>query len=67
MKIDRNTTADVPVLLFKTKEDWAGWLEKNHEASSGVWLRLAKKGSALQSLSYGEALEVALCYGWIDA
>jgi len=41
-------------------------LEKNHAASSGLWLRTAKKGSQLKSVSYQEALEVALCYGWID-
>jgi uncharacterized protein YdeI (YjbR/CyaY-like superfamily) len=42
------------------------WLEENHAASAGVWLRLAKKSSNLESVSYEEAVEVALCYGWID-
>lgn len=51
---------------FKSKEAWAAWLEKNHRKSPGLWLRLAKKGSPLQSLSYAEALEIALCFGWID-
>lgn len=61
------TAADEsPTRLFKLKKDWAAWLEKNHRASSGIWLRIAKKGSTLQSVTYGEALEVALCYGWID-
>ena len=55
-----------PVKLFKSKQDWAAWLEKNHRKSTGLWLRLAKKASRLRSLSYKEALEVALCYGWID-
>jgi uncharacterized protein YdeI (YjbR/CyaY-like superfamily) len=41
-------------------------LEKNHRNASGLWLRLAKKGSGLRSVTYAEALEVALCYGWID-
>jgi uncharacterized protein YdeI (YjbR/CyaY-like superfamily) len=41
-------------------------LEKNHRDSRGLWLRLAKKESGLRSITYGEALEVALCYGWID-
>jgi uncharacterized protein YdeI (YjbR/CyaY-like superfamily) len=58
---------DVPVVLFEHPEDWAAWLEENHAGSPGVWLRLAKKSSDLASLSYAEALEVALCYGWIDA
>ena len=57
---------DFPKSLFKTKEDWAAWLDKNHCESTGLWLQIAKKGSRLQSVTYGEALEVALCYGWID-
>jgi uncharacterized protein YdeI (YjbR/CyaY-like superfamily) len=53
-------------MLFEESQDWAAWLDQNYGASSGVWLRLAKKASDMQSVSYGEALEVALCYGWID-
>jgi uncharacterized protein YdeI (YjbR/CyaY-like superfamily) len=56
----------VPIRLFKSKQDWAAWLDKNHRTSTGLWLRLAKKSSDLKSASYKEALEVALCYGWID-
>jgi len=52
--------------LFKSKQDWAAWLEKNHRKSTGLWIRLAKKNSRMPSVSYQEALEVALCYGWID-
>ncbi len=55
-----------PVRLFKSKQDWAQWLEKNHRKSAGLWLRIAKKNSGLRSVSYQEALEIALCYGWID-
>jgi uncharacterized protein YdeI (YjbR/CyaY-like superfamily) len=55
-----------PARLFKRKQDWAAWLAKNHRKSTGLWLRLAKKDSGLRSVSYNEALEVALCYGWID-
>jgi uncharacterized protein YdeI (YjbR/CyaY-like superfamily) len=55
-----------PIRLFKSKQDWAAWLDKNHRKSAGLWLRLAKKGSRLRSVTYPEALEVALCYGWID-
>jgi uncharacterized protein YdeI (YjbR/CyaY-like superfamily) len=54
------------VRQFRNREAWAEWLEKNYHRFRGLWLRLAKKGSALQSLSYSDALEVALCYGWID-
>ena len=55
-----------PVRLFATQTAWAAWLEKNHCSSQGLWLRLAKKGSTLRSVTYHEALDVALCYGWID-
>ncbi len=45
---------------------WEAWLDKNHATSSGVWLKLAKTSSGVASVSYAEALEVGLCYGWID-
>ncbi|MGA2131898.1 MAG: YdeI/OmpD-associated family protein [Bryobacteraceae bacterium] len=54
-------------VVFAKPNDWLKWLKKNHAASEGIWLRLAKKGSAIQSITYAEALEAALCYGWIDA
>lgn len=47
-------------------KDWERWLTGHHESSPGVWLMIAKKGSALTSVSYAEALEAALCHGWID-
>jgi uncharacterized protein YdeI (YjbR/CyaY-like superfamily) len=53
-------------ILFPTQAHWADWLEANHSSHPGVWLRFAKKGSKLQSVSYAEAVEAALCYGWID-
>ena len=55
-----------PVLEFRRKSAWTKWLEKNHEKSSGVWLRLAKKNSGVKSIARDEALDSALCYGWID-
>jgi uncharacterized protein YdeI (YjbR/CyaY-like superfamily) len=58
--------SSLPVQLFKDKKAWKAWLAKNHLTSSGLWLRIAKKAASIKSLSYGEALEVALCYGWID-
>lgn len=54
------------VMLFASQKDWAKWLDKNHAASSGIWMRLAKKTAELKSVNYAEALDVALCYGWID-
>lgn len=61
-----NTPVGTSVRLFKSRKDWSAWLGKNHRKSAGLWLRLAKKDSPLRSVSYKEALEVALCYGWID-
>jgi uncharacterized protein YdeI (YjbR/CyaY-like superfamily) len=58
---------DPPVLLLKDQKVWERWLSRNHDKSTGVWLRLAKKGSDIQSLTHAEALDSALCYGWIDA
>lgn len=55
----------LPVVLFETMETWAEWLEQNGE-TTGIWVRLAKKGSGVKSIDYFQALEVALCYGWID-
>jgi uncharacterized protein YdeI (YjbR/CyaY-like superfamily) len=55
-----------PIKLFHDPTSWEAWLDKNHAASQGVWLRLAKKSSKSKSVTYEDALEVALCYGWID-
>lgn len=66
MKISTERSNDQPVMLFASQKDWAKWLDKNRASSSGLWLRLAKKASELKSVSYAEALDVALCYGWID-
>lgn len=52
--------------LFRTQKEWEAWLAKSFASSSGIWLRLAKKGAGLRTVSYSEALESALCYGWID-
>jgi uncharacterized protein YdeI (YjbR/CyaY-like superfamily) len=58
---------DEAVVEFASTKEWATWLAQNHAKSSGVWLKLAKKGSGAASVSYSDALDVALCYGWIDA
>jgi uncharacterized protein YdeI (YjbR/CyaY-like superfamily) len=66
VKHSRNTNTDISILPFESQKDWAAWLAKNHATSSGVWLKLARKASGIKSVTYDEALEVALCYGWID-
>jgi uncharacterized protein YdeI (YjbR/CyaY-like superfamily) len=55
-----------PVLFFATRADLAAWLDEHGEESDGVWLKFAKKTSEIQSVVYAEAVEVALCHGWID-
>jgi uncharacterized protein YdeI (YjbR/CyaY-like superfamily) len=57
---------ELPTLPFESKKKWAAWLAKQHDKSAGVWLKLAKKDSGIASVTYEEALDVALCYGWID-
>src|SRR5262249_52141546 len=66
MSPTRTSKSDLPVLFFEQPKDWAAWLDENHATSPGVWVRLAKKKADRKSQSYDEALEVALCYGWID-
>jgi uncharacterized protein YdeI (YjbR/CyaY-like superfamily) len=61
-----STRNDLPVVQFEGPQAWATWLDEHHATSSGVWLRIAKKASGTASVTYDEALEVALCYGWID-
>ena len=57
---------ELPTLPFETKKKWVDWLAKQHDKSTGVWLKLAKKATGIPSVTYAEALDVALCYGWID-
>lgn len=54
-------------LHFDDAAAWERWLQKEHARATGVWMRIAKKGAERPSVSHPEALEVALCYGWIDA
>jgi uncharacterized protein YdeI (YjbR/CyaY-like superfamily) len=66
MKSQPKSSATLPVEHFERRKDWADWLTKNHGSSPGVWLQLAKKRAGMRSVSYDEAIEVALCFGWID-
>lgn len=61
-----STGADLPVLLFPAAADWSAWLEEQHASAAGAWLKIAKKNTGHTSVSYAEAVSVALCYGWID-
>ena len=56
----------VPIMSFETQQDWEVWLEENHAESKGIWLKIAKKEAPAPTISYAEALDSAICYGWID-
>jgi uncharacterized protein YdeI (YjbR/CyaY-like superfamily) len=55
-----------PIVSFPSALAWERWLEEHHVTAAGVWLKLPKKGSPAPGPSYAEALEVAICFGWID-
>ena len=56
-----------PILTLASEAAWEAWLDAEHATSDGVWLKFAKKGSGVETVVYAEALDVALCYGWIDS
>jgi uncharacterized protein YdeI (YjbR/CyaY-like superfamily) len=58
---------DLPVVSFQSARDWEKWLAKNGAHANGVWLLMAKKGSGKVSVTYAEARDEALCFGWIDS
>jgi uncharacterized protein YdeI (YjbR/CyaY-like superfamily) len=58
---------ELPILLFAGPREFEAWLEENGESSEGLWLKIAKKGAPEASVTYAEALELALCFGWIDS
>src|SRR5436305_14872979 len=57
---------ELPILEVPDQAAWRQWLQSNHDAAAGVWLKFAKKGSPVKTVTYGEAVEEALCFGWID-
>jgi uncharacterized protein YdeI (YjbR/CyaY-like superfamily) len=57
---------DLPILAFPDAEAWRVWLDANHSASEGIWIRIAKRQATTGSVTYAEAVEVAICFGWID-
>lgn len=65
-KAPRLSAARLEEAVFPSPRAWEQWLSKNHSKSPGVWIRIAKKDSGIDSVDYQQALEVALCYGWID-
>ena len=59
-------TPELPIISFASQAEWTDWLAKHHDQSTGLWLKLAKKDSGIPSVTYEQAVESALCYGWID-
>ncbi len=57
---------DLPIISFASREAWEAWLEGQHATSEGLWLKFAKKDSGIETVTYDQAVEIALCYGWID-
>jgi uncharacterized protein YdeI (YjbR/CyaY-like superfamily) len=55
------------IIIFASTEEWVAWLASNFELEDGVWVKIAKKGSGKRSITIAEALDGALCYGWIDS
>jgi uncharacterized protein YdeI (YjbR/CyaY-like superfamily) len=60
------TDDGLPTIRFASAADWEAWLEEHHAVSDGVWIKIAKKGSGIESVRYPAVLESALCFGWID-
>lgn len=63
----KSVAVEAPVLPFTHQAAWKKWLDRNHTTSAGVWIHFAKKASGIRSVTYAEALDIALCYGWIDS
>ncbi|CAL9514864.1 hypothetical protein SUDANB58_03727 [Streptomyces sp. enrichment culture] len=59
-------TQDLEIVAFESAGAFEAWLDENHAVSPGIWLKLRKKGTGIVTLDYAQALDVALCYGWID-
>jgi uncharacterized protein YdeI (YjbR/CyaY-like superfamily) len=62
-----DTVDDAEIFLFGSAAEWETWLAEHHESPAGTWLKIAKKNSGATSVTITEALDVALCYGWIDS
>jgi uncharacterized protein YdeI (YjbR/CyaY-like superfamily) len=61
-----NIFDDGSIVLFETSDAWEQWLSEHHRCAQLVWLQIAKKGVSTKTVTYDEALNVALCFGWID-
>lgn len=60
------TKQGLPIMSFASRHEWEAWLDEHHLTSKGLWLKIAKRGAGVASVTSAEALDIALCYGWID-
>jgi len=58
---------ELEYLVFKTREEFRNWLQNHHDASPGIWMVFTRKVIKAECIKYSEALEEALCFGWIDS
>ena len=56
-----------PTMHFSSAAEWERWLARNHSSADGLWVKIAKKGTGIDSVRYPQVLDIALCFGWIDA
>ena len=66
VRILMSAPQDLPIVQVADQQAWRQWLDQNHDSVAAIWLKFAKKGSPTATVSYGEAIEEALCFGWID-
>lgn len=64
--VTKKPASELQKIAFPDQKAWEKWLKTNHRKSDGIWLQLARKSSGTPSVTYTEAIETALCYGWID-
>jgi uncharacterized protein YdeI (YjbR/CyaY-like superfamily) len=67
MNNDTRMKSNDPILPFESPAAWDAWLKQHHTTAKGVWVKIAKKSSGIPTITYAEALDGALCYGWIDS
>jgi uncharacterized protein YdeI (YjbR/CyaY-like superfamily) len=66
-KAKKTIKKELQVKSFSSVRGFESWLSKNHNTADGIWVRIYKKNSGTSSITHEEALEVSLCYGWIDS
>jgi uncharacterized protein YdeI (YjbR/CyaY-like superfamily) len=67
VKTAAKPATDIPILAFARMTEWSSWLAANHAISTGIWVKFGKKDSGIESITYAEAMEGALTWGWVDS